>query len=310
MSQLIPPFLEVGDTIGIVATARWVESNVLSTTQKVFETAGFKVKFSEQLTRRNFQLAGSHEERCLELQKFLDDDEINAIIIARGGYGTVHLLDFLNFSKFKRSPKWICGYSDVTALHAMLQSMDIASIHSTMPVSFHDATPEAIDSLMNCLTGNYAHFVSKANTTYTNDSNFIEGILYGGNLSVWCSILGSQHFPKCHDGILFLEDVDEMLYHVDRMMMLLLRSGAMKNIKAICLGGFTQMKDNTKEFGFTSDNPWGTTAEETIRLLAKNLGIPLFEGFPAGHLSDNQAFFLGRKCRIFSSGNVNRIEFI
>jgi muramoyltetrapeptide carboxypeptidase len=310
MPHVTPPFLEAGDTIGVVATARWVESNVLSTAQNIFETAGFKVKFSEHLMRRNFQLAGSHEERAVELQRFLDDDELKAVIIARGGYGTVHLLDFLDFEKFKRSPKWICGYSDVTALHALLQSMGYASIHSTMPVSFNDATPEAIQSLMNCLMGNYPNFSSRAQTTPTNNSTFIEGVLYGGNLSVWCSILGSQHFPECHDGILFLEDVDEMLYHVDRMMTMLLRSGAMKNIKGICLGGFTQMKDNTLEFGFTTDNSWGSSAEETILKIADKLGVPMFHGFPAGHLSDNQAFYLGRRCRIYATGNVNRIHFI
>ena len=310
MSQLIPPFLEAGDTIGVVATARWVDSNVLTTAQKVFEAAGFKVKFSEHLTRRNFQLAGSREERVAELQRFLDDDELKAIIIARGGYGTVHLLDYLDFAKFKDSPKWICGYSDVTALHALLQSLGYASIHSTMPVSFGDATPEAIGSLMNCLMGNNTQFISKVTTISTHDSTFVEGVMYGGNLSVWCSILGSQHFPECHDGILFLEDVDEMLYHIDRMMTMLHRSGAMKNIKAICLGGFTQMKDNTTEFGFTTDNPWGCSAEETIRKMADKLDVPMFHGFPAGHLSDNQAFYLGRRCRIYSDGNVNRIHFI
>jgi muramoyltetrapeptide carboxypeptidase len=310
MSQVIPPFLRAGDTIGIVATARWVDSDVLSTAQKTFENAGFKVKLSKHLTRKNFQLAGTHNERAIELQRFLDDDELKAIIIARGGYGTVHLLDHIDLRKFQSAPKWICGYSDVTALHAMLQTMGCASIHSTMPVSFNDATKEALDSLMNCLKGNYPDFSSRSNGSYTQNSEVIDGVLYGGNLSVWCSILGSPYFPECKDGILFLEDVDEMLYHIDRMITLLHRSGAMKNIKAICLGGFTLMKDNTKEFGFSANNPWGKSAEETIHLLAAQLGIPLFDGFPAGHMSDNRAFYLGRRCRIYSHIDVNRIEFI
>ena len=310
MSQVIPPFLEVGDTIGVVATARWIESEVVSNTRRFFESAGLNVKFSEHLTRRNFQLAGSHTERAQELQKFLDDSDLKAIIIARGGYGTVHLLDQLDFTTFHKTPKWICGYSDVTALHAMLQSMGIASIHSTMPVSFKDATHEALESLLNCLKGNQLTFSSHKTTAPAKDSYPIEGLLYGGNLSVWCSILGSQFMPNGPDGILFLEDVDEMLYHIDRMMTQLRRSGALKNIKAICLGGFTQMKDNTKEFGFTNDNPWGHSAEDCIHQLGKTLGIPVFHNFPAGHLSDNQAFYLGRRCRVYNQGNVNRIEFI
>jgi len=309
MSQVIPPFLRAGDTIGVVATARWVEPEVISIAQKTLESAGFKVKFSEQLTTKNFQLAGSHDERVSELQQFLDDDDVKAIIIARGGYGTVHLLDHIDFSKFKNAPKWICGYSDVTALHAMLQAMGYASIHSTMPVSFSDATPDAINSLMNCLKGNYPEFTSK-NKVNAVPSTMIEGVLYGGNLSVWCSLLGSPFFPECRDGILFLEDVDEMLYHIDRMMTLLRRSGALQNIKAICLGGFTQMKDNTMEYGFSTSNPWGKSAEESIRMVASQLGIPVYDGFPAGHLSDNQAFYLGRRCRIQSHRDVNRIEFI
>lgn len=310
MSQVIPPFLRAGDTLGVVATARWVEADVLSRAQETFETAGFNVKFSTCLTKRNYQLAGTHEERARELQNFLEDDELKAIVIARGGYGTVHLLDRIDLTKFMCSPKWICGYSDVTALHAMLQCRGCASIHSTMPVSFDDATPAAIQSLVDCLTGNSRFISSGYSSEQRSDSAVVEGVLFGGNLSVWCSILGSQYFPDCCDGILFLEDVDEMLYHIDRMMALLYRSGALKKIKAICLGGFTQMKDNTKAFGFAHDNPWGSSAEQTIQLWADKLSIPVFVGFPAGHLSDNQAFYLGRRCRIYSEGYVNTIEFI
>lgn len=310
MPQVIPPFLQPGDTIGVVATARWVENDVLTTAQKTFEAAGLKVKFSNLLTRRHFQLAGNTMERAQELQRFLDDDDLKAIIIARGGYGTVHLLDHIDWSQFKTSPKWICGYSDVTALHATLQSMGFASIHSTMPVSFGDATEEALQSLLNCLQGNLTEFASCPQTSPSPNTTPTEGILLGGNLSVWCSILGSPYFPDCTDGILFIEDVDEMLYHIDRMMTLLHRSGTLNNIKAICLGGFTQMKDNTREFGFAQDNPWGYSAEQTVENLAHSLGIPVFKGFPAGHLCDNQAFYLGRKCKIQSLGNVNRIDFI
>jgi muramoyltetrapeptide carboxypeptidase len=311
MLQVIPPFLRDGDSIGIVATARWVDDAVVAIAINTFQKAGFRVKCSPLVTRKNFQLAGSHEERVKELQQFLDDEELRAIVVIRGGYGTVHLLDHLNFDKFSTSPKWICGYSDVTALHGLLQSMGYASVHSTMPVSFGDATPKALESLLHCLRGTYPHFdavPSKDGLTYTGDA--IEGVLFGGNLSVWCSILGSRHFPQCHEGILFLEDVDEMLYHIDRMLMMLHRAGALTNIKAICLGGFTQMKDNTREFGFSVDNPWGRTAEESVSLIAEQLKIPVFSGFPAGHLSDNQAFYLGRRCRVHSWGDVNRIEFI
>jgi muramoyltetrapeptide carboxypeptidase len=224
----------------------------------------------------------------------LDDDDVQAVIIARGGYGTVHTIDMLDFSRFEKKPKWIAGYSDITVLHAHLNSRGIATIHSTMPISFPDATEMAIENLRRSLFGELSEFTS----TELVEVVEVSGCVMGGNLSVLYSILGSHSWRNLPDTILFIEDVDEMLYHLDRMLWGLFRSGMLSNVKAIVCGGFTQMKDNTKAFGFPADNPWGVDERAIIRALAERLQVPVAFGFPAGHLSDNRAFYLGRKASL------------
>jgi muramoyltetrapeptide carboxypeptidase len=256
------------------------------------------VKVASNVLTPNFQLAGSAQERASGIQELLDDDEVQAIIIARGGYGTVHTIDLLDFSRFEKNPKWIAGYSDITVLHAHLNSLGVSTIHSTMPISFPDATPQALENLRRALFGELTEFAS------VEESNVaaVSGCVMGGNLSVLYSLLGSHSWRKTSDVILFIEDVDEMLYHLDRMLWGLYRAGFLSNVKAIVCGGFTQMKDNTKAFGFPADNPWGADERAIIRSIADRLQVPVAFGFPAGHLSDNRAFYLGRMATLQRSG--------
>jgi muramoyltetrapeptide carboxypeptidase len=293
MRFTIPPFLKKNDTVGVVATARWISEDVLQNAVSIVESWGYQVKVGQFVEERNFQLAGNDVQRAQDLQLMLDDPEIKAIIIARGGYGTVRLLDRLNFDWFRKSPKWICGYSDVTALHSLVNSnLSIASIHSTMPISFPHATPEAMENLRLALCGELREIRWKSPISRTGDFT-LQGSVLGGNLSVLYSLLGSSDQLKINGNFLFIEDVDEMAYHMDRMMMALKRSGSLNKARALLVGGLTQMRDNTKAFGFELDNSWGKSAEEIIHDIAAELNLPVIFGFPAGHQNDNRAFYLG-----------------
>ena len=290
----IPPFLKSGDCIGIAATARWVSAEQLQPAIDRFTSWGLRVKVASNVLNPNFQLAGTAEERTFGLQELLDDDDVQAVIIARGGYGTVHTIDMLDFSRFEKKPKWIAGYSDITVLHAHLNSRGIATIHSTMPISFPDATEVAIDNLRRSLFGELSEFTSTEMAQVAE----VSGCVLGGNLSVLYSLIGSDSWRKTADVILFIEDVDEMLYHLDRMLWGMYRAGMLSTVKAIVCGGFTQMKDNTKHFGFQVDNPFGGDALDMIRRVGEAYGIPVISGFPAGHQSDNRAFYIGRSVTI------------
>jgi muramoyltetrapeptide carboxypeptidase len=308
-TKILPPFLRSGDCIGIVATARWMASGQLDYALAILTSWGFRVRVSEAVEERFGQLAGNDEKRREELQKMLDDPEISAILIARGGYGTVRIIDDLNWSRFYERPKWICGYSDITVLLSHLTNQGIACIHSTMPISFPDATVEALGQLRDCLTGSLTQ-VTWETTHWSDESEGLAGNLVGGNLSVLYSQLGSKSQINARNSVLFLEDVDEHLYHIDRMCWALRRSGIFESIRAVIIGGMTQIKDNTIEFGFKVDNPWGFEIHEIIRNSLPDSSIPLFGGFPAGHQNDNRAFMMGRTVEIRAVGSSASMTYI
>ena len=311
MDVILPPYLKSGDRVAIVATARWLTKEQAVTAERVLTSWGLEVVWGKQVFTQEHQLAGNAEERLADLQQAMDDPSIQAILIARGGYGTVHLLDGIDWKGMRQHPKWICGYSDVTGLLAECTRHGFASIHSTMPVSFHDATPDALKQLRDALFGELIDWNSTERPT--TDLSPIEGILVGGNVSVLYSLMGSVSLEwlrteSATPFILFLEDVDEMYYHLDRMMMGLLRAGYFKHVSALCIGGLTMMRDNTTAFGFSSNNPWGSDGETTMRKMGALAGIPVISGWPAGHLSNNQAFYSGRKVRLHSAANAVRME--
>jgi muramoyltetrapeptide carboxypeptidase len=295
MEQWIPPFLKSGDKIGVAATARWITPAHLERASSLFSAQGWELVVAENVFEQEFQLAGNDARRASGLQKMLDDPDIRAIVIARGGYGTVRVIDQLDFSKWKNHPSWICGYSDITVLLSHLVKMGYSSIHSSMPVSFDDCTEAALTTLCEALKGD----LRKVEFETSPETNVeTSGRLVGGNLSVLYSVLGSVSYPTLEETILFIEDVDEMVYHIDRMMMGLARAGVLSGVKAILVGGLTQMKDNTKSFGFQVDNPFGGDALSMIRRVGEAYQIPVVSGFPAGHQSDNRAFYIGRHVTI------------
>ena len=270
--------------ISLLAPARKVAKEEMAFAVDYMQNRGYEVVVDERLFDSYHQFAGDDEKRAALFQEYLDRDDIDVILCARGGYGTLRIIDRLNFDKFIQKPKWIAGYSDVTVLHAKLQSLGCQSLHSTMPINFSDNTKESLDSLFDVIEGRpIAYEVSSSDM---NISGTAESPLVGGNISVLYSLLGSDIFPDTDGKILFLEDLDEYLYHIDRMMTALQRAGKLDNIKGLIVGGLTKMHDN--------NIPFGMSAEEIIleKVIGKN--IPVCFNFPAGHIDDNRALILGK----------------
>lgn len=280
--------LSKGSKIAIVATARFVDEKDVEFSVRCLEKMGFTPIYDERLFAVCGQFAGDDDFRAATLQSYIDDPEIEAILCARGGYGTVRIIDKINFDKFLLNPKWIIGYSDVTALHAKLQSMNCESLHATMPINFSDNTETSLKSFYEALAkGNITYEIDNAPINIKGEA---EGELVGGNISVLYSLLGSDSFPDTDSKILFLEDLDEYLYHIDRMMMAFKRAGKLDNIKGLIVGALTKMHDNTI--------PFGKDAEHIIFEYVKNKGIPVCFNFPAGHIDDNRSLIFGRKTKL------------
>lgn len=286
--MITPSSLSSGSKVALVAPARKVTESDIAYAVEYIKEQGFVPVYDEQLFLSHNQFAGSDEERAVVMQRYLDAPDIDAIICVRGGYGTVRIIDRLNFDKFMQKPKWVVGYSDVTVLHAKLQSLGVESLHATMPINFQDNTPQSLDSLFDALTGK--SIIYEIETTAKSQQLTAKNQLVGGNISVLYSLLGSDIFPDTRGKILFLEDLDEYLYHIDRMMMAFERAGKFDAIKGLIVGGLTKMHDNTINFG--------QPAEEIIFDRVKDKNIPVIFNFPAGHIDDNRALILGRTTEI------------
>ena len=278
-----PPYLKKGSKIALVAPARKISRDEIAAAVKWIEEKGFVAVYDDRLFAEYHQLAGDDDFRTSVLQDYLDRDDIDAILCARGGYGTIRIVDKLDFTKFAKHPKWIVGYSDVTVLHAKMQQLGYQSIHGTMAINFANNTKEALETLYEALVGRLktdGRFLAPEALGMTGKMQIV-----GGNLSVLYSMLGSDLFPETDGKILFIEDLDEYLYHIDRMMMALKRAGKLANLKALLVGAFTDMHDNTI--------PFGMTAKEIIYEKVKDYGYPVIWDFPAGHVADNRAVIFG-----------------
>ena len=297
--MITPPYLQKGDTIAIVSTARKNIDDNLKTTIDLLEGWGLKVKIGKTIGLDYYQLAGTDDQRAADFQEQMDNPNIKAIWCVRGGYGTVKIIDKLNFTQFKQNPKWIIGFSDVTVLHSHLNRMGIESLHATMPVAIPRATDEAKNTLCAALFNDKLEYTLDCDAL--NHLGKAKGELVGGNLSILYSLLGSESAVDCMDKILFIEDLDEYLYHVDRMMVNLKRNGCLQNLKGIIVGAMTEMKDN--------EIPWGRNALEIIEDNVKGLNIPIIYNFPAGHIRDNRALIFGRQVTIEVSTEKSKVTF-
>lgn len=291
--MITPPYLKKGDTIAIVATARKNVEDNLKPAISWLKSWGLEVVIGSTIGLDKDQLAGTDEQRAADFQAQMDNPNIKAIWCVRGGYGTVRMIDLLDFTKFKQAPKWVIGFSDVTVLHSHLNTMGFQSIHGIMPVS-SKASEEAKESLRKALFGEHLEYTVPCENK--NRYGKAKGELVGGNLSILYSLFGSPSAIDCSDKILFIEDLDEYLYHIDRMMMNLKRNGCLESLKGIIVGGMTKMKDN--------DIPWGKDALEIIEDVTKNYNIPIIYNFPAGHMADNRALIIGKQV----SMEVNDLE--
>ena len=274
--------------IALAAPARKVTPNEMEFAIHWLHDHGFESVFDNRLYSVDNIAAGSDTLRCSIIQEYMDRDDIDAIWMARGGYGSIRIIDKLDFSKFMKHPKPIIGFSDVTVFHGKLSRLGIPSIHASMPHILANKTPEALQSLIDALTGKPLHYEWPSYPL--NRLGDAEGLMVGGNLSVLCGMLGSNSFPETDGKILFLEDVDEYIYHVERMMYALKRAGKLDHLKALVIGGLTDIHDNP--------DPFGKTVEQAIFDVVKEYDYPVCFGFPAGHQAENRAIVLGKTAMI------------
>lgn len=285
----LPPFLKPGDTIGIAASARKVSPDEIEAALTAADSHGYKTLLADNIYQADNQFSGSDQARADGMNQLLGNPDVKAIWCARGGYGTVRLLHKIDWAQWQKKPKWLCGFSDVTALHLHLQqNLNIASLHSEMMLGYADNTEAAHTTLFNALSGQTSAFVLPGEKL--NRAGRANGQLIGGNLSVLYSMLGSETQPDTTGRILFLEDLDEYLYHIDRMMMALDRAGLLHNLAGLVVGGLSDMKDNVV--------PFGKTAEEIIADVAGRYNYPICFNFPAGHIKNNCALVLGAETEL------------
>jgi muramoyltetrapeptide carboxypeptidase len=288
----IPPYLQKGDTIGLVCPAGFMPLEKMQTAIETLQSWGFNVKLGHTLggDSKNYFSAGD-EARLYDLQEMLDDKNINAVMCARGGYGTGRIIDKLNFKKFRKHPKWIIGFSDITVLHSHLFSKHkIASLHAPMAAAFNDEEykNQYVQSLYLALVGTEANY--KCETHDFNRSGGAEGRLVGGNLSLLAHLVGTPSDINTKNKILFIEDIGEYIYNIDRMMYQLKRSGKLKKLAGLIVGKFSDMKD--------TERPFGQTAEEVIRDAVKEYDYPVCFNFPVSHEKENYALKVGVKYQL------------
>jgi muramoyltetrapeptide carboxypeptidase len=286
-------YLKKGDTIGIVSPARAIEKEKVEPAIRFFESHGLKVLVGKNVYNVHHQMAGTEADKIADIQAFIDNPEVRAIVSTRGGYGCVRVIDQLNLEPLAEQKKWFVGYSDVTVFHSHIhQNFGTPTIHGTMPVNISDEPSEdeekSNSTLANALFGrSLAYNIAEHKLSKPGNA---AGVLVGGNLSMLYSMCGSKSDIDTTDKILFIEDLDEYLYHVDRMMMNLKRTGKLDKLAGLLVGGMSDMNDNTI--------PFGKTAEEIILEHTEGYDYPIYFGFDAGHQKPNKAMRFGMKAEL------------
>ncbi|AXG68554.1 putative murein peptide carboxypeptidase [Kordia sp. SMS9] len=292
-----PKPLQKGATVGILSTARKISIAEIEAAVTLLHSWDLKVVLGTTIELEMNQFAGDDMTRMLNFQQFMDDDAIDAIWCARGGYGTIRIIDQLDFSRFVQQPKWIIGYSDVTVLHSKGPQLEVETLHATMPINIPKNSKATLESLRKVLFGEHLQYTIPAKAN--NKIGSATGELIGGNLSMLYSMLGSDLSLNTDGKILFLEDLDEYLYHVDRMLMNLKRNGYFENLAGMIVGGMTDMHDNTI--------PFGKNANEIILDVTSEYNFPICFDFPAGHLDDNRALIFGRNVALEVASEVTLV---
>jgi muramoyltetrapeptide carboxypeptidase len=291
MSQ-IPPYLKPGDTIGMVCPAGYMATESTVQCRQTLEQWGFRVKTGKTIGGKSDNyFSGTDDERLEDLQAMLDDGSVKAILFGRGGYGIGRIIERISFRRFRRSPKWILGYSDITLLHAHIRAnYDIATAHSPMAAAFNDPLQPNpyTQSIYELLTGRKMVYHGNGHTL--NRKGEAEGVLVGGNLTLLAHAIGTSSEVKTRDCLLFIEDIGEYLYNIDRMLYQLKRANRLHKPAGMIIGSFTDCKD--------TERPFGKTAYEIIRDVLSEYDYPVCYGFPVGHETANYALKCGVKHRL------------
>lgn len=281
-------YLKPGDLIQLVAPAKAIDKEFVDYAKSFFEKNGFKVSIGENCLGKYNYFSGTDEQRILDFQNALDNPEVKAIICARGGYGAVRIVDNIKWANQVLHPKWIVGFSDITVFHQQMQFLEQKSIHGSMPLNFKENTEESLNTLLKALKGK--SYVIEIESSPFNRNGHAEAELIGGNLSIICSLLGTDIQPNYKGKILFIEEVGEQLYAIDRMFFSLKKAGILNAISGLIIGGMTNIKDST-------ETSIGMRVEEIVLQHFEYLKKPICFNFPSGHLDDNRALILGERVK-------------
>ena len=304
-SKLIqPPYLKAGDTVAIVAPSGVLKNRTdeVARAKKLLESWQLKVVIGAHVFSKDNHFAGSDQARCEDFQNALDNPNIKAIWSARGGYGTVRILDKLDYTKFMQQPKWVIGYSDITALHNQIHTKGVESIHAIMCVSLPDditEIKESIDTFKAAIFGKPINYTLQG-SSYNREGK-ASGPLVGGNLTMLHTMLGSNTSIDVSGKILFIEEIGEYKYHIDRMLQSLKRAGYFDNCKGVIVGDMSRMRKNT--------TLWGTSIEQLILDALKDYNFPIAFNMPAGHEDDNRAMIMGRTIQLAVSSEQSTVTF-
>lgn len=294
-----PTYLKQGDTVAITCPAKSLPIPI-DDAVALLESWGLNVVLGETVSASWKQFAGTDELRTADFQRFLSDHSVKAIFAARGGYGTIRIIDAIDFTGFEANPKWIIGFSDITILHSHIHAVyNTQSIHGQMPLTIPDGSRLSLETLRKALFNEPFEYAYESSNENRNGEG--SGILTGGNLTLLQMMSGSKSEQDYKDKILFLEDVGEYLYSIDRMIISFKRAGILAGLKGLVVGGFTDLKDN--------EIPFGQTVEQIIMSQVKEYNYPVCFNFPAGHIEDNRALIFGREVTLKIVGHSVSLKY-
>jgi muramoyltetrapeptide carboxypeptidase len=293
-----PPYLFPNDKVGIVSTAKRNEPHEIETALATLKSWGLEPVVGANAFNEHGFLAGTDAERLSDLQEMLDDPTIKAIFFTKGGYGTLRIIDAVDWTKFRQNPKWLAGYSDITLLHSHVHNFGIQTLHGVMLQGYPKSTAESTETIHKALFGESLAYEIPAEPE-NRAGETVESRLVGGNLSMLYSIVGSESDSDTSGKILFIEDIDEYLYHYDRMLISLKRAGKFANLKAVIVGSMVDIKESTIPFGMTYQD-----------ITLQHFDCPVYFGFPSGHIEDNRALVMGGTVKITPGAATVKFEFV